>query len=154
MIINKSMTFLNPRSSTYYPRPSTFCPRPSTFYPRPSTLDKNPHSLFGGQRREKMLAVVQNIRHVVFIFVLLSLQEGGHFSTDDFYTKKSRGPSTRSAAYLHFSHETTRISRECPEDCFKTWKNFSTRDIPKWRWFIDRNNKQNWHLHQKKYLAF
>ena len=55
------MTFLNPRSSTYYPRPSTFCPRPSTFYPRPSTLDKNPHSLFGGQRREKMLDVVQNI---------------------------------------------------------------------------------------------
>ena len=69
------MTFLNPRSSTYYPRPSTFFPRPSTFYPRPSTLDKNLHSLFGGQRREKMLDAVQNIRHVVFIFVLLSLPE-------------------------------------------------------------------------------
>ena len=55
------MTFLNPRSSTYYPRPSTFFPRPSTFYSRPSTLDKNLHSLFGGQRREKMLDVVQNI---------------------------------------------------------------------------------------------
>ena len=57
--------------------------------------------------------------------MLLSLPEGGHFATDHFYTKKSRGPSTRGAAHLHFSHETTRISRECPEDCFKTWKNVS-----------------------------
>ena len=97
---------------------------PSTLDILPSTLDKNLHSLFGGQRREKMLDVVQNIRHVVFIFALLSLPEGGHFATDDFYTKKSRGPSTRSVAHLHFSRETTRISRECPEDCFKTGKNF------------------------------
>ena len=33
---------------------------------------------------------------------------------------------------------------------FKTF----TRDIPKRGWFIRCNNKQNWHVHQKKNVAF
>ena len=53
------------------------------------------------------------------------LPEDSHFATDDCFTKKSLGPSTGKAAHLHVSHETTRISRECPEDHFKTSKNFS-----------------------------
>ena len=57
------MTFLtlDPQHITLAPRHSSLDPRHFTLDPRPSTLDKYLHSLFGGQRREKMLDVVQNI---------------------------------------------------------------------------------------------
>ena len=75
--------------------------------------------LFGGHRRNKTLDIVQRRRHKVHkisIFVLRSLAEGSHFTTDNCFSKKSRGPSIRRAGYLHITHKTKRISRECPED--------------------------------------
>ena len=50
--------------------------------------------------------------------------------------------SLRRAPVLSFAHY------------FQAYYTQATRDIPKWRWFIDRNNTQNWHEHQMKNLAF
>ena len=47
----------------------------------------------------------------------------------------------RRADHLNISHETTRISWECLEDFLRPEK-ILTRNIPKWRWFIDRNNTE------------
>ena len=35
-------------------------------------------------------------------------------------SQKSGGTSSRKAAHLHISHDKDKISRECPEDFFKT----------------------------------
>lgn len=40
----------------------------------------------------KMLDIIENIRHVVFILELLSLPEEVHFATDDWLTKKISRP--------------------------------------------------------------
>jgi len=96
--------------------------------------------------KKKTLDIVQNITLIVSIFESLILPEGGHFATDECFTKKPRVPSTRSEAHLHVSHETTTIPRESPEDFLRP-ENFFTRDIP--NWFVYRNNTQNWHVHQK-----
>ena len=45
----------------------------------------------------------------------------------DCFTRKSGGPSTRSAAHLHISHEIARISQECPEDFLRPAKFFDER---------------------------
>ena len=88
------------------------------------------------------LIFVQHIRHKLSIFVLLSLAEDSHFATDDCFAKilAARLSEVRSISTFHM--KTTRISRECPGFFFKDLKLFLTRGIPKWRWFIDRNNWQ------------
>ena len=101
--------------------------------------------------KKRLISSKIRITLIVSIFELLILPEGGHFATDECFTKKPRVPSTRRETHLHVSHETTRIPRECSEDFFKTWK-FFTRDIP--NWYVYRNNTQNWHVHQKINLAF
>ena len=78
---------------------------------------------------KKTLDIVQNITLIVSIFELLILPEGGHFATDECFTKKPRVSSTRSEAHLHVSHETTTIPRQSPEDFLRP-ENFFTRDIP------------------------
>ena len=80
------------------------------------------------------------VRHVVFIFELLSLPES---SQNAVILPQTIDSQKNLSARLHVSHETTRISRECPEDYSKTSKNFSRKvsqredDL-----IIDRNNTQ------------
>ena len=73
-----------------------------------------------------LLPVLPKLKTWSLYLHVAPLVEGGHFATDDCFSQKSRGPSIRRAAHLHISHETSsqRISRECPEDFFKTWKFF------------------------------
>ena len=77
-----------------------------------------------GQRREKTLDIVQNIRRSLHLRGSTT-QKAVILPQTIVFSKSSRGPSVRQAAHLHISLETTRISRECPEDFFKTCKNFS-----------------------------
>ena len=113
--------------------------------------DGSCYSVDNAGKKKRELSSKIRITLIVSIFELLILPEGGHFATDECFTKKPRVPSTRRETHLHVSHETTRIPRECSEEFFKTWK-FFTRDIP--NWYVYRNNTQNLHVHQKINLAF
>ena len=70
-----------------------------------------------GQRREKTLDIVQNIRR--------SLHLRGSTTQKAVILPQTIVSQWNLAARLHLSHETTKIPRQCPEDYFKTWKNFS-----------------------------